>query len=271
MWHPGGASLPEGEAMRQEIEAFLGYLANERGFSENTAAAYRNDLFQLVDFLQEKGVTTWSEVDRQLILSYLLDLKQRGYALTTVARKTASTKSLFKFLVAKGIRDNTPTENLGSPRVKKSSPQPLSVAQVKALMRQPGKYHTPEAKRDKAMLELLYGSGMQIRELMALNLEDVTLDGDRVSYFIRGSRGRRGEVHRDTVPSLEAYLREARPQLAHREGERALFLNRLGERLTRQGFWQIIKGYAREAKLDSQVTLRALRHSFAAHSPVAET
>jgi integrase/recombinase XerD len=251
--------------MKQEIEAFLDYLANEREFSENTAAAYRNDLFQLADFVKERGAEGWSDVDRQLILNYLLELKQRGYALTTVARKTASAKSLFKFLVSKGVRDDTPTENLGSPRVRKTSPRPLSVAQVRELIRQPGKYPTPEAKRDRAMLELLYGSGMQVRELMSLDVEDVVLDGDFVSYRIRGPRGRRGTIRHQSVPSLHTYLREARPQLAHDKEEKALFLNRLGERLTRQGFWQIIKGYAKEANLDNLVTLRALRHSFAAH------
>lgn len=252
--------------MKQEIEAFLDYLATEKGFSENTAAAYRNDLFQLVDFFHEKGIDSWSDVDRQHILSYLLELRQRGYALTTVARKTASAKSLFKFLVNRGIRDNTPTENLGSPRVRKTTPQPLSVAQVRELLKQPEKYSTPEAKRDKAMLEFLYRSGLQIRELMSLNLEDVSLHDDSVTYSIRGSRERNGSIYRGSVPSLERYLEEGRPRLAHRKEEKALFLNRLGERLTRQGFWQLVKGYAREAKLDNLVTLRALRHSFAAHS-----
>ena len=252
--------------MKQEIEAFLDYLTTERAFSENTSAAYRNDLFQLVDFLEEKGIHDWSEVDRQLILSYLLALKERGYALTTVARKTASGKSLFKFLVNRGVTNNALTDNLGSPRVRKTAPQPLSRAQVKDLLRQPDKYPSPEAKRDKAMLELLYGSGMQIRELMSLNLEDVRLHENSFSYSLKCSKERNGTISRDSVPSLQRYLEEARPQMAHDKGEKALFLNRLGERLTRQGFWQIIKGYAKEAEMDNLVTLRALRHSFAAHS-----
>lgn len=253
--------------MRQEIGAFLDYLTTEKRFSENTVAAYKNDLVQLADFLQEKGVSGWSEVDRQLVLSYLLDLKERGYALATVARKTASAKSLFKFLVNTKVTHKSPTENLGSPRVKKTSPRPLSVPQVRELLRQPENHPTPEAKRDKAMMELLYATGMQVRELMSLNLEDVNLQGDSISYLVKGSRERNGSVYRDSVPSLQRYLEEARPQLAHRKEEQALFLNRLGERLTRQGFWQILKGYAKEAKLDDLVTLRALRHSFAAHSP----
>jgi len=251
--------------MKQEIEVFLDYLAVEKEFSGNTTAAYKNDLFQLADFLQEKGVKQWSKVDRQLILGYLLDLKERGYALTTVARKTASAKSLFKFLANTGVIENAPTENLGSPRVRKTLPQPLSVAQVRELLKQPEKHPTPEAKRDKAMLELLYTSGMQVSELMSLNLEDVNLQEDSVACSVKGSKKRNIIIRRDLVTSLQKYLEEARPQLTYRKEEKALFLNRLGGRLTRQGFWQILKGYAKEAKLDTLVTLRALRHSFAAH------
>ena len=253
--------------MRQAIESFLDYLTTQKKFSENTVAAYRNDLVQLADFLQENGVVKWSAVDRQHILSYLLDLKERGYALTTVARKTASAKSLFRYLVGTNAMQNAPTENLGSPRVKKGSPRPLSIPQVRELLRQPEKYPTPEAKRDKAMLELLYATGMQVRELMSLNLEDIRLHDNSINYLVKGAKERNCTVSQDSVPALKKYLDEARPHLTHRKEESALFLNRLGERLTRQGFWQILKGYAKEAKLDNLVTLRALRHSFAAHSP----
>lgn len=253
--------------MKQEIEAFLDHLTVERNFSENTVAAYKNDLFQLAEFLQEKGERQWSQVDRQLILSYFLNLKERGYALTTLARKTASAKSLFKFLAHKRVVKDAPTDNLGSPRVRKSLPQPLPVAQVRELLKQPEKHTTPEAKRDKAMLELLYSTGMQVSELMALNLEDIELQEASVACSVKGSKKRNITVHQNSVPSLQKYLEEARPQLARHKEEKALFLNRLGKRLTRQGFWQILKGYAREAKLDNLVTLRALRHSFVAHSP----
>jgi len=253
--------------MKQEIEAFLDHLTVERNFSENTVAAYKNDLFQLAEFLQEKGERQWSQVDRQLILSYFLNLKERGYALTTLARKTASAKSLFKFLAHKRVVKDAPTDNLGSPRVRKTLPQPLSVAQVRELLKQPEKHTTPEAKRDKAMLELLYSTGMQVSELMSLNLEDIELQEDSVACSIKGSKKRNITVNRNSVSSLQKYLEGARPQLARHNEEKALFLNRLGKRLTRQGFWQILKGYAREAKLDNLVTLRALRHSFVAHSP----
>lgn len=253
--------------MKQEIEAFLNYLSTEKGFSENTIAAYKNDLYQLEDFIQDLGKKQhWPEVDRQLILSYLLNLKTRGYAPATIARKTASVKSLFKFLAAKAVVTNIPTENLGSPRVKKSLPRPLSASQVRELLKQPEKYSTPGAMRDKAMLELLYASGLRVSELVSLNLEDLNLQEDSVSCLIRSSKVRTITIRRDSIPSLQKYIDEARPQLAYQKDGKALFLNRLGERLTRQGFWQILRNYAKEAKLNVVVTPRTLRHSFAAHT-----
>lgn len=253
--------------MRQEIDAFLKHIASEKKFSENTIAAYKNDLYQFEEFVQEKNKTIrWEEIDRQVVLTYLRELKQRGYALATVARKTASVKSLFKFLVAKSVMNSVPTDNVGSPKVKKNLPHHLSAFQVKELLKQPDKYHTSGAQRDKAMLELLYASGLLVSELISLDMEDLTFQKDAVLCRIKGSKERILSISLDSVPGLQKYIAEARNQLTYQEGERAMFLNRLGERLTRQGFWQIIKNYAKEAKLDVDVTPRTLRHSFAAHT-----
>jgi integrase/recombinase XerD len=253
--------------MRQEIETFLRQLSAEKKFSTNTVAAYKNDLFQMVDFFQERGTQRWPDVDRELVLGYVTDLKSRGYALTTVARKTASAKTLFKFLERSGAIHSAPIENIGSPRVKKNTPQPLPDALIRDLFRQPDKYPTPEAKRDKAMLELLYASGMRISDMMSLNVDDVNLDGSSVSFMIRGPKPRDTTVSLRYVPTLKKYMDESRPQLVHYKAEKALFLNRLGQRLTRQGLWQIVKTYAKQARLDGEVTLRALSHSFAASTP----
>jgi integrase/recombinase XerD len=256
--------------MRQQIEAFLRQLSTEKKFSGNTVVAYRNDLFQMADFFQEKGTQRWPDVNQDLVLGYVTDLKSRGYALTTVARKTASAKTLFKFLEKSGAIPTAPIENVGSPRVMKNTPQRLSDGLVRDLLRQPDKYATPEARRDKAMLELLYASGMRISDMMSLNVDDVNLDGGSVSFTVRSSKARNATVSLRHVPTLRKYLDESRPQLVHHKAERALFLNRLGQRLTRQGFWQIVKTYARQAKLDGEVTLRALRHSFVADTPKAK-
>jgi len=256
--------------MRQQIEAFLRHVSTEKKFSTNTVAAYRNDLLQMADFFQEKGTHKWSEVNQDMVLGYVTDLKSRGYALTTVARKTASAKTLFKFLEKSGAIRTAPIENVGSPRVAKNAPQRLPDGLIRDLLRQPDKYSTPEARRDKAMLELLYASGIRISDMMSLNVDDVNLDGGSVSLAIRGPKARNATVSLRYVPTLKKYLDESRPQLVHHKTEKALFLNRLGQRLTRQGLWQIMKTYAKQAKLDGEVTLRALRHSFDANTPKAK-
>jgi len=256
--------------VREDIESFLTYLAVEKGFSENTLVAYRNDLYQLANFVEEEatklGLTpSWVSFSRQGMLSYLLNLKERNYAATTVARKVAATKSFFSFMVAeKNIKDN-PTQNLSSPKVGKSLPKPISISQVRRLLEQPAKSSAPEAKRDKAILELLYASGMRVSELVSLNLGDIDTEGGYVRCFGKGHKERLIPIYKQAASTVEEYINEARPHLAHDDNERALFLNRRGERLTRQGLWQILKGYAKAAELDKEVTPHTLRHSFATH------
>ncbi|GAF74944.1 unnamed protein product, partial [marine sediment metagenome] len=153
--------------MKEDIDNFLNYLTVEKGFSENTTLAYRNDLYQLASFVEEEAAKrglppSWASFSRQGMLSHLLDLKERNYAATTVARKVAAAKSFFTFMVAEDkIKDN-PTQDVPSPRIGKSLPKPLSISQARLLLEQPAKLSTPEAKRDKAMLELLYASGMRV-------------------------------------------------------------------------------------------------------------
>ena len=255
---------------REAINNFLNYLTVEKGFSENTIVAYRNDLYQLASFVEEeatrRGLTSsWSSFGRQGMLSYLLNLKERNYAATTAARKVAAAKSFFGFMVAEGnIKDN-PTLNVTSPRVGKSLPRPISISQVRRLLEQPTGLSTPEATRDKAMLELLYASGMRVSELVSLNLGDINIDGGDVRCFGKGHKERLIPIAPRAALSVKKYLQEARSRLAHDETEQALFLNRRGDRLTRQGLWQILKGYAKSAGLDKEITPHTLRHSFATH------
>ena len=256
--------------MKEDIERFLTYMAVEKGISVNTTAAYRNDLSQLADFVGEdaakRGTTlAWANFNRQGMLNYQLDLKERNYAATTLARKVAAAKSFFKFMVAEGnIRDN-PTEHVASPNVGRPLPRPISFSQVRRLLEQPVKLSTPEAKRDKAMMELLYASGMRVTELVSLNLGDVDIINDFVRCFGKGNKERIIPVYRRAVLTVEEYLEEARPLLVRGKEEKALFLNPRGERLTRQGFWQKLKEYAKSAELDKEITPHTLRHSFATH------
>jgi len=256
--------------VKEAIDSFLNYLTVEKGFSGNTVVAYRNDLCQLASFIENEAAKggfapSWASFGRQGMLSYLLNLKERNYAPTTVARKVAATKSFFSFMVAEGnIKDN-PAQNVGSPKVGKSLPHPISISQVRLLLEQPTKLSTTEAKRDRAMLELLYASGMRVSELVSLNLGDVDTEGGYVRCFGKGHKERLIPIYEQAALAVGEYVKETRPHLVHNEAERALFVNRRGDRLTRQGFWQILKGYAKSADLGVQVTPHTLRHSFATH------
>ncbi len=256
--------------MKEGIESFLHYLTDERGFSENTKFAYQNDLYQLLSFVEGEAtkrgaMPSWAEFSRQDMLGYLLNLKERNYAATTVARKVAATKSFFNFMVAEGRIRANPTENISSPKVGKSLPGAISISQVRQLLDQPSKLATPEAKRDRAMLELLYASGMRVSELVSLNLGDVDTQEDYVRCFGKGNKERIIPIYPQAARVVEEYTKEVRPRLVNSDVEQALFLNQRGDRLTRQGLWQILKGYAKSAGLDKQVTPHTLRHSVATH------
>ena len=256
--------------MKDDIERFLTYLSVEKGFSDNTLFAYRNDLQNdLLQFAEREinkrgSIPSWYNFNRQDVLSYLLHLKDRGYAATTQARKIAAAKSFFGLMVKEGKLKISPTENVGAPNVGRPLPKPISVSDVRRLLEQPAGQESPESKRDSAMLELLYASGMRVSELISLNLDDIMSDG-YVRCFGKGHKERMIPVHQRAINAVDRYLRAGRPTLCQNRDERGLFLNRRGERLTRQGFWQILKAYAKGANLSSSVTPHTLRHSFATH------
>lgn len=254
--------------MDEGIKHFLKFLTVEKGASENTIAAYRNDLQQFAQYLRgRKKSLAWGKVTRSDVVNYLLELKDKAYAETTVARKLAAIKSFFAFLSGEGLIQRDPTENLPAPRIGKALPKYLTPEQVDELLEQPNRRSGPEAKRDRAMLELLYATGMRVSELVALNLDDVSLEpgASHVRCLGKGAKERIIPIHEQAVQALEVYICEARPLFVRGRNEPALFVNRRGERLTRQGFWLILKMYARDAHLGADVTPHTLRHSFATH------
>ena len=256
--------------MKEDIKSFLNYLRVEKGFSNNTTMAYNNDLSQLATFAggaaSKKGIMPgWDGFSRQDMLSYLLELKDRNYAVTTVARKVAAAKSFFSFLTSEGKMKANPMDNISSPKVGKALPETLTLQQVRELLSQPAKESSPEARRDKAMLELLYASGMRVSELVNLNLGDVDTASGFVRPFGKGKKERMVPIYPGAARSVDEYVKEVRPRYVHNGAERALFVNQRGERLTRQGLWQILKGYARQAGMEHRVTPHTLRHSFATH------
>jgi integrase/recombinase XerD len=251
--------------MRDAIEAFLQFLELEKGYSGNTLAAYRNDLEQFAQAMEEEGISSWEQVNQDVIIDYIMSLREREYASSTVARKIAALKSFFHFLAAEEIISDDPTLNLDSPKVKKRLPVTLSYEEVERLLDAP-KGSSPKAIRDKALLELLYATGMRVTELVSLDLEDINLASATVRVRQgKGSKERIIPIHSRAVEALREYLAKARRMLLKSPEERALFLNHRGERLTRQGLWLIIKQYVREAGIKTEVTPHTLRHSFATH------
>ncbi|MCC6382942.1 MAG: tyrosine recombinase XerD [Dehalococcoidia bacterium] len=251
------------------IADFLNFLAVEKNASSNTIAAYRNDLAQFERFLggPRNLVLAWKAVDGDGIVSFVEDLRARSYKDATVARKIAAMKSFFGFLAAEGKVEQDPTEQLKSPQVGKTLPRALTPNEVDELLEQPARKSTPEARRDKAMLELLYATGLRVTELVSLDVADIALESDPVTVRClgKGERERVLPLQQRPVDELRQYIFHVRPRLVRNRREPALFVNRRGERLTRQGFWLILKNYAREARLDKAITPHTLRHTFATH------
>ncbi len=249
--------------MREYVQQFLDFLTVEKGFSGNTIAAYRNDLSQFCEYLE--GRNDGASLERATILDYILHLRTRKYAGSTVARKTAALRSFCHYLAAEGQIREDPTEHLDAPRVGKPLPKAISTAEVDLLLRQTREAETPEAIRDSAMLELLYATGMRVSELVNLNVEDINLTAGYTRCFGKGSKERVIPINSSAVGAVERYLSQSRSILVRRPDQKALFLNHRGERLTRQGFWLIIKTYARKSGIVSDITPHTLRHSFATH------
>ena len=251
------------------VAQFLEFMSVEKTAAGNTIAAYRNDLAQLATFAATRNgsAVNWQRVDKNLIVDYLLHLKSKRYAEATVARKVAAVKSFFAYLQAEGILGRNPAESLASPKVGKSLPKPLSVQEIDELLEQTARRNTPEARRDKAMLELMYATGLRVTELVSLDLTNIHMDGANAYVRLsgKGNRERQVPILEEPIQCLNEYLVNARQRLVGQRKESALFVNRRGERLTRQGFWLILKGYAREAGIKGQVTPHTLRHSFATH------
>lgn len=254
--------------MQEDVNRFLDYMTVERGVSPNTLVAYRNDLHQLVEYLENTHPGEnfgWADVVDETMTAYLIRLHDQGYSDTTRARKVASSKSLFGFLLDEGVITKDPTENLSSPRVGRALPEALTVEEIDELLASVSIGDTPDVRRDQSMLELLYASGLRVTELVSLDIEDVDLEQGSVRCYGKGAKERVIPIHQNAVNVIREYLEDARPRMSNRRSGGSLFLNRRGERLTRQGFWLILKGHARRAGINKKITPHTLRHSFATH------
>lgn len=250
--------------MNSWIEQFSHYLTVEKGLAKNTVDSYRRDLNNFCTFLSREKISSPAEVNRELITGYLLNLKKSGRAASTISRNVASIRSFFNFLVQDNLIENNPSQLVKSPRLEKKLPRVLTTREVDRLLQQP-REDCQAGMRDKAMLELLYASGIRVSELVSLNVTDFSPEAGFLRCRGKGMKERIVPVGSVAVKYVRGYLSGGRQKMLKRKDESALFLNHHGRRLTRQGFWKILKKYARQSKLSDEVTPHTLRHSFATH------
>ena len=249
--------------MRDAIDAFTEFIRQEKHFSANTLAAYRNDLNQFVDYVETTDGA--GQPDRDTVVNFMSYLREREYAASTIARRIAAVKSFFHYLREQGTIGDDPTHALQAPKVGKCVPKSISKEEMERLLQQP-KANSAMGLRDRAMLELIYATGMRVTELVSLDMCNVDMASGQVTCSGRAARTRVIPASRSSLAAVELYTRKGRTSLlrGHCETD-ALFLNHHGVRITRQGFWLIIKGYADRAGIESPITPHVLRHSFATH------
>lgn len=258
------------------IDEFVTYISFEKGLARNTVESYRRDLMAWRRYCQETGVDPAAPHHEDF--TDLLDRLRRGQepaskplAPSSVARMLISVKSFYRFLAREGHVSSDPTAKVGNPRQPKAIPKAVSIQDVEAMLERPDT--SPLGIRDRAILETLYGAGLRISELVGLDVDDVDLsDGSILVRSAKGSKSRVVPLGKEAVRALGAYLTGVRPGLLAHAGPKssrtaagALFLNARGGRLSRQGCWKILKGYARDAGLGERVSPHTLRHSFATH------
>ena len=248
--------------MEKKIKLFLEFLQKDKKLSNNTLQSYKRDITQYESYINEENLQ-FLKVTKDDIKKYLENLKNIGKKTSTISRNLASIRSFYQYLVrTKKIKED-PTEGIQSPKVEKRVPSVLSSKEVELLLEQP-KAVDLKGIRDKAMLEFAYATGMRVTEIINLNLEDVNLKEGYVSCT-NANKQRNIPLGAISINALKEYIKKARPYLIKSEDEKSLFVNINGKRLTRQGFWKIVKFYKEQAHIDKDITPHVLRHSFATH------
>jgi integrase/recombinase XerD len=249
-------------AAGEVLRLFLDYLSVEKGLTANTIISYGRDLDKYLSFLQRHKVG-WRQADEATIGRFVRDESRAGLQARSLARLISALKSFYRFLLLDGFVDSDPTANVSSPKTWLNLPKFLTVAEVELLLGQPDE-SGPRGLRDRAMLELLYATGLRVSEIIRLRPQDLNLDEGYVVCRGKGGKERVVPVGGPAVAVVRRYLEEVRPRLDKRASE-AIFLTRLGRPFTRQGFWKMLAGYARRAGLSAEISPHVLRHSFATH------
>lgn len=250
-------------SMRGEVDRFEQYLREVKQASENTVQSYRRDLMQMITYLEEKEIREAAKVTKTSLHGYILHMEEQGKAATTISRMMAAIKAFFNYECMQARIRRNPAESLHAPKVEKKAPVILSVDQVSALLAQPSG-QTPKEIRDKAMLALLYATGIRVSELVGIQMEDINMN---IGFLVcrDGERERTIPFGRSAKAALEEYLEHARNELLRGKGSDYFFVNCMGGAMSRQGFWKIIKYYGEKAGIEEDITPHTLRHSFAAH------
>ncbi|GMA52458.1 tyrosine recombinase XerD [Alicyclobacillus contaminans] len=250
--------------MDEWIARFIDYLAVERGLSANTLQSYQRDLCAFERYLQRTAQHGLIQAKRMEILGYLGHLKAMGRANTTVSRNLASLRSFYHYLLREEVLGTDPTLQIETPKVEKRLPKVLTVDEVERLLDAPD-WKTPAGARDKAMLELLYATGIRVSELVSLRVDDVNLSAGFLRCIGKGAKERIIPIGEYAQQTLLHYLQFGRSKLCREPESGALFLNHHGQQMSRQGFWKILKKYADTASIHKHITPHTLRHSFATH------
>lgn len=246
--------------MRKYMDGFLAYLSDK---SKNTQAAYRRDVEKYLDFLEENGIESLFDTNKSTVLTYLLSQQKGGSAASTVSRSLSSLKMFYGYVTANGEGMPDPTLNLDAPTVKRNMPRILTAREVDRFLSAPNT-RTAQGKRDHAMLELLYATGIKASELVMLDIKDVNTKAGFL-HCRGGAKERILPIGQLASESLRRYLLQARDEIRNGRETDALFLNYTGERMSRQGFWKRVRHYKEKAGIESEITPHILRNSFAAH------
>lgn len=246
--------------MRGHIDGFVKSMANK---SDNTVLSYKSDVEKYITFLENNGINSIFDTTKSTVLTYLLSLQKEGRAASTVSRVLASLRAFYAYVSAGGQLMQDPTLNLDTPSVSRKAPAILSAREVDKLLSQPDT-KSVKGRRDRAILEVLYATGIKVSELIALDIRDVNTD---VGFLrcIGGARERILPIGQLAATALNRYIQSGREQLLNEKETDALFLNYNGERMSRQGFWKLIKTYKDKAGIEKDITPHILRNSFAAH------
>jgi integrase/recombinase XerD len=252
--------------MEDQIKDFIRFLTIEKGLSKNTIVSYERDLKSYLQYIQNvEEINHWNESRRVSIMNFLTHLKDQGKSTRTIARHIASIRSFHQFLLREKVTDQDPSVHIESPHPERSLPKVLSMEDVESLLNAP-KAINEFGLRDKAMLELLYATGMRVSEMISLDIDDVHVSMGFVRCVGKENKERIIPVGQTALKAIQAYLDSGRGKLvSSHHPTHSLFLNHHGNRLTRQGFWKIIKKLAKEAHIEKDMTPHTLRHSFATH------